>query len=224
MNLLAIDTSSEKATVALSVNGQITSDEQREARQHAQYLLPMVERLLTQSKCSLAQLDGIVFGQGPGSFTGLRIACSVVKALAYAHDLPVYPVSSLAAIAYEANQVAKAKHDNYTILAVIDARMKQLYSGEYAKDSFDTEPLVCDAANICLSSTSPIILAGIGFEDYLDDLPESITERIIDKLTIAPNAAAMINLVQLGLIKAVKAVDALPVYVRNQVTHGEPRG
>jgi len=92
------------------------------------------------------------------------------------------------------------------------------------KDSFDTEPLVCDAANICLSSTSPIILAGIGFEDYLDDLPESITERIIDKLTIAPNAAAMINLVQLGLIKAVKAVDALPVYVRNQVTHGEPRG
>ena len=104
MNLLAIDTSTEHATVAVTAHGELFSEEQGSMRQHAQFLLPMVERMLGLAGLSLTQLDGIVFGRGPGSFTGLRIACSVAKGLAYAHDLPLYPVSSLAAIAYEAHQ------------------------------------------------------------------------------------------------------------------------
>ena len=87
MNLLAIDTSTDHATVALAFGNELLSEEQGSMRQHAQFLLPMVERLLTSASLSFSQLDGIVFGCGPGSFTGLRIACSVAKAFAFAHDL-----------------------------------------------------------------------------------------------------------------------------------------
>lgn len=102
--LLAIDASTDQASVALLINGVSISEEQGSQRTHAQILLPMIDKLLTEANSSLNQLDGIVFGCGPGSFTGLRIACSMAKGLAYAHDLPLIPVSSLAAIAWTARQ------------------------------------------------------------------------------------------------------------------------
>lgn len=126
MNLLAIDTSTELASVALLYNGRLASREQGAQRQHAQLLLPMIEELLTSAGIELKQLDGIVFGEGPGSFTGLRIACSIAKGLAYAANLPLYPVSSLLAIASQENI-----QEGTAVLSVIDARMNQLYWGYY---------------------------------------------------------------------------------------------
>ena len=102
MKLLAIDTSTERASVALAVGQEIQSREHLAQRQHAQFLLPVIDELLSEAGLTISQLDGIVFGRGPGSFTGLRIACSIVKGLAYAHDLAVYPVSSLLTIANDA--------------------------------------------------------------------------------------------------------------------------
>lgn len=223
MNLLAIDTSTNNATVAISAHGNLYYDEQGAMRQHAQKLLPMIDQLLNKSGLSFNQLDGIVFGRGPGSFTGLRIACSVAKALAYAHDLSIYPVSGLAAIAFEARQSCEIGQDT-AILSVIDARMNQLYWGVFTKDSYEACEQVSDAADICPLDNQPLVLAGVGFETYLSSLPESLHALIQSRQVITPDSAAMINLVQSGLIKAVTAEEAMPVYIRNQVTHGDSSG
>lgn len=220
MNLLAIDTSTELATVALTVDNKLYTEEQGSMRQHAQFLLPMIQRLLILAGISFKQLDGIVFGRGPGSFTGLRIACSVAKGLAYAHDLPMYPVGSLSAIASDVYETEK----DAVVVAMIDARMHQVYWGCFTKASFEVQEQVSSAADIKLTSTGSVILAGVGLEPYIPQLPEHLQAQIIKHYTIAPNATAMIRLVQQNHIKPVSAEQALPVYVRNQVTHGAAKG
>lgn len=223
MNLLSIDTSTEKASVALTLNGEIRSEEQGAQRQHARMLLPMIERLLADNGLHLNQLDAIVYGCGPGSFTGLRIACSVAKGLAYSHDLPLLPVSSLAAIANEVrerNELAK----DAAILAVLDARMNQLYWTCFAEESKGTEEQVSYAADIHMPGETPFILAGVGYESYLQQLPLSLHTRLVNHFPIYPHAQAMIRLALSGEITAVSAAEALPVYVRNQITQGESRG
>ena len=216
MNLLAIDTSSDLATVAIEAFGEVYCEEQVGLRQHAQLLLPMVERLLRQASLSFSQLDGIVFGCGPGSFTGLRIACSVAKGLAYAHDLPLYPVSSLAAIANEANQTEVGQ----PILAMIDARMHQVYWGYFCEGALKEGEQVNAPEDILLTNNTPLIVAGVGFESYVPLLMPALQRQILSCNITFPKASAMIRLVQSGQINPVNAAEALPVYVRNQVTQG----
>ena len=224
MNLLAIDTSTELATVAIAAHGKLYSEEQGCMRQHAQFLLPMIERLLALAELSVSQLDGIVFGCGPGSFTGLRIACSVAKGLAYAHDKPMFPVSSLAAIACDVYYTEVVNRADVNVLAMIDARMNQLYWGCFTGASFDVQQHVSFVNDISLDDEKSLILAGVGFESYAEQLPAKVQAQIVKKITVYPKAAAMIRLVQSGQITAVSAAEALPVYVRNQVTHGIAQG
>ncbi|CEK10003.1 tRNA (adenosine(37)-N6)-threonylcarbamoyltransferase complex dimerization subunit type 1 TsaB [Legionella hackeliae] len=223
MNLLAIDTSTSCASVALCINGNVRSKEQGAQRQHAQLLLPMIDQLLVDAGYQLNQLDGIVYGRGPGSFTGLRIACSIAKGLAYAHDLPLFPVSSLAAIADEAchqHQMA----EKVEVLAMIDARMNQVYWACYANKQWDAEEFVSDMSALNLSSSSSLMIAGIGYEPYLKDLPQSIQSRVIQQVVVYPHAQTMLRLALNGTIKAITAAEAVPVYVRNQITQGDTRG
>lgn len=223
MNLLAIDTSTTCASVALCINGKIRSLEQGAQRQHAQLLLPMIEQLLTEADIKLNQLDGIAYGRGPGSFTGLRIGCSVAKGLAYAHDLPLYPVSSLATIAEEAfshHQIAT----NAEVLALIDARMNQVYWACYTVGQRDATEGVCELSAINVVSNLPLVIAGVGFEPYLTQLPASIKSRVIKLMEIYPHAQTMIHLVLNDTIQAITAAEAVPVYVRNQITQGDTRG
>lgn len=219
MNLLAIDTSTEIATVAILAQGEMLSEEQEGVRQHAQFLLPMVDRLLTLTGLALNQLDGIVFGRGPGSFTGLRVACSVAKGLAYAYDLPLFPVSSLAAIAHSVyrNKVGGAL--DAEVLAIIDARMHQVYWGCFSKTSYEVDEKVSFPSEIILASNDSLILAGVGFESYKNELPSDTQAKIIKEHTLYPQAIEMIHLVLGGYSKPVTAEEALPVYVRNQVAH-----
>jgi tRNA threonylcarbamoyladenosine biosynthesis protein TsaB len=221
MNVLAIDTSTELATVALLTAGDVLSKEQGSMRQHAQCLLPMIDDVLQTAGVSFKQLDGIAFGRGPGSFTGLRIACSVAKGLAYAHDLPLYPVSGLAAIAY---QVVDTEQRNASTLAIIDARMNQIYWGVFAQGDSDAEEHVTSASDVCVDGFNPVILAGTGLDIYEQDLPHLLRSRIIQQDIVYPKAAAMIRLVEGGRVQPVSAADALPVYIRNQVTHGGMTG
>ena len=217
MKLLAIDTSTEQATVALAVNNEIYGEEQGGMRQHAQLLLPMVERLLAQAEMSISQLDAIVFGRGPGSFTGLRVACSVAKGMAYAHDLPLYPVSGLAAIAYEVSQQFP---ENVGTLAMIDARMHQVYWGYFTGNEFEAQEQVSAAADIRIPSVYQLTIAGVGLDPYVLQLPERIQSQITKRQQIFPTAKTMIHLVQSGHIKAMSAMEALPVYIRDNVTQG----
>ena len=215
MKLLAIDTSTSRATIALSVGDMVYTDEQEGLKAHAQLLLPMIEKMLLKACLSLNQLDGIVFGCGPGSFTGLRITCSIAKALAYAHDLPLYPVSSLDAIASEA--YCTQPDGSSPILAVLDARMHQLYWAYYEKPHDTPCPQVTNASDIIVSSSKPLLLAGVGFEAYLSELSPQL--QVLNQRVVYPQASAMIRLVKAGVIQAITAAEATPLYVRNSVVH-----
>lgn len=215
MNLLAIDTSTDFASVALSVGNTLYVEEQGNIRQHAQFLLPMIEGLLARADLQLNQLDGIVFGAGPGSFTGLRIACAVAKGLSFAHDLPLYAVSSLDAIATEA--YARAENKEVEVLAILDARMQQVYWAHFKHPSSETQAYVTNPCDILLSGLTPLLVAGVGFEGYINQLPESVQTRLIKQEVIFPHARAMVRLVQAGKGYKTNAYEATPLYVRNDV-------
>jgi tRNA threonylcarbamoyladenosine biosynthesis protein TsaB len=221
MNLLAIDTSTEQASVALLVNGVISCEEQGSQKTHAQVLLPMIDRLVVNAGSSLNRLDGIVYGCGPGSFTGLRIACSIAKGLAYAHDLDLIPVSSLSAIAWAARK--QLKEQDMPVLAVLDARMNELYWAFYTNNYHAVEK-VNKAHEMQLPDSSSIIVAGTGIDPYWESIPELIKARVSHKLSLFPSASAMIELVCTLDIKPISIAKAQPVYVRNQVTQGDSRG
>ena len=219
MNLLAIDTTTAHSSVALGYQNRLLSRRQDTIKQHARLLLPMIDELLKEADVSLNQLDGIVFGRGPGSFTGLRIACSAAKALAFAHDLPVYPVSSLASIAQDAFKMANHIADETTVLAMIDARMQQVYWAYFSSSNcFASTEHVSDADKVTISQ-NPVVLAGVGLEPYRPALSEALQHNIVQTYSLFPDAQTLIQLVQ-----SVSAQDALPVYVRNQVTQGAKRG
>lgn len=222
MNLLALDASTEIASVAVMVGEELFSEEQGSQKTHAQLLLPMIDRLLIQAGLQLHQLDGIVFGCGPGSFTGLRIACSIAKGLAYAHNLPLIPVSCLGSIAYSAREVTK--NTNSSILAVLDARMHEMYWSYFSKDKWMAVDRVNPVQEIQIPEEQEVVLAGVGIDVYWAGFPEQIKSKISSKLTIYPNAAAMIRLAQRAVIKPVSVAEAQPLYVRNQVTQGASRG
>lgn len=215
MKLLAIESSTNCASVGLRIDQSMKTIEQPAKEQHAKLLLPMIEILLQEADIKIADLDGIVFGRGPGSFTGLRIACSIAKGLAYAHDLPVFAVSSLAAIAYEARLLA----ENRPILVLVDARMQEMYWAYFEQDvaSQPAEWLTAPQ-EIHIASTTSIVLAGVGYESVVPLLPLGLQQQIKQQVTVFPTAKALLDLASSHLITPVSAQDALPIYLRNNIT------
>lgn len=224
MNLLALDASTEFLSLALAINGELFRAEQPLPRQHARSILPMIESLLTEAECTLGQLDGIVYGQGPGSFTGLRVACSVAKGLAYAYNLPLFPVSSLAALAQSAFQKDKNLPKNSGVLAMMDARMQQVYWAYFTAPYREASAQVGGARTINLTLDTSIIVTGVGYQPYLEQLPLVLQKKIAQHFPSYPSAQAMVAFVLAARTMPLSAQDALPLYVRNQVTQGEPRG
>lgn len=222
MNLLAIDTSTEQVSIALLAKGVISSEEQGSQKTQAQILLPMIDNLMVNAGMPLAELDGIIFGCGPGSFTGLRIVCSVAKGLAYANNLDLIPVSSLAAIAWSARK--ELNDPNAEVLALVDARMQEVYWRFFTAEEGESLEYVSKAEKIELRPKSSIVLAGVGIDVYWDSLSDAIKKDIRCILHLPPSASAMIELVCAMGIKPIPVAQAQPVYVRNQVTQGDPRG
>lgn len=225
MNLLAIETSTDLASVALSVGPSVFSLEQAGVRQHAQHLLPMIQTLMVEHQINWSALHGIVFGVGPGSFTGLRIACSIAKALAYAHDLPLFGVGTMPALAYQAQTSMQAQNLEAGILAMGDARMQEVYWSYYpiSVPLVDAQVHVSSVQSILVGDTAPLVVAGWGLEAYQQQLPSALQDRLLAYYPMHPRADALIHMVQTGMISANTAEDALPLYIRNNVT-GEIHG
>ena len=127
---LAFDTSTDVLSLAVARDGQTWQQTLPGGAQASATLIPSVMDLLAQAGMPLASLDAIVFGRGPGSFTGLRTACSVAQGLALGAQLPVLPVDTLLAVAEEA-RVQAGSPDTLTVLAMLDARMDEVYSAVY---------------------------------------------------------------------------------------------
>lgn len=217
MKRLAIETSTDLASIALQVDEQVVVAEQNTAQQHTKHLLPMIDRLLSEAGLKVCDLDGIAFGAGPGSFTGLRVACSLAKGLAYAHDLPIYPVGGLLSIAHAC--FSEPDQTGSPCLALLDARMQQVYWAMYDRHLNEiSPPRVADAVDVRVLCDKTLILAGVGLETY--DMASLLAQQgcVVQQRVVYPHAHSMLAL--MDRVAPLSALDALPFYVRNKVTQG----
>ena len=218
-SLLAIDTSTENCSVALVHDGKLTTRDIESPREHSQKLLPFVEEVLDRAGVSLAELDGLVVGAGPGSFTGVRIGVSMAQGLAFSADLPVYPVCSLQALA----QQAIRKNDVAGVVACIDARMGEVYYALYANENgvavAQSEPAVAkpDSNLIDTGRLKGWGTAGTGWDVYADILDENHELKHSDNSRL-PLAEDMLTVVNGASVDPVQAEQLEPLYVRNEVT------
>jgi tRNA threonylcarbamoyladenosine biosynthesis protein TsaB len=219
MRLLAIDTATERCSVALRVDGQTIERSIELPRGHADLVLPMVDEVLQEGGLRLRDLDGIAYGRGPGAFTGVRIAVGVVQGLAFGADLPTVGVSNLAAVA---QQVAR---DGDRILVCMDARMDQVYWSVFERESANElvsslAPERVDAPDAVVDGNYTV-LAGTGFRAY-PQLTSRLTrpDRTIFE-TALPRAREISLLAEAEFRagRARPAAEAEPVYVRDQVAH-----
>jgi len=220
-SVLAIDTSSEACSVALSAGGEVRERHEHAPLRHAELLLPAIRDLLAEAGVPLASLDAIAFGRGPGSFTSLRIGIGVVQGLAWAAGLSVVPQSSLAAVAQEAAERAGGAAGR--IHVAVDARMQEVFSGVFAVGRHGLvrpagEEQVGPPAAIVDAMEPPYVAAGNGFERFALLQPAG-RAAVACFPELAPRAAmiARLALDWLEDNQPLPAAMAQPVYVRNKV-------
>jgi tRNA threonylcarbamoyladenosine biosynthesis protein TsaB len=222
--LLSIETSAESCTVALSIGKNSWEKFEHAPRRHAELILPMVSSLLAEAELALGQLDGIAFGRGPGSFTSLRIGIGVVQGLAWGADLPVVPVSSLAAVAQAALERGLPPGVR-RICVAMDARMQEVYTADFEVDVDGfvipaSEERVSPPGDVCTEDAAGVCAAGNGFEVY----PE--LEKLAGELGLYlpdcwPRAGVISRLAARWLEnnEPMPAAQAQPVYIRNKVAN-----
>lgn len=230
MNLLAFDTSTEQMSVAVQhADGRRWQHQGPGGAQASAALIPTVQALLAEAGLTLGELRAIVFGRGPGSFTGLRTACSVAQGLAFGTargggmGVPVLPVDTLLAVA----EAARAAHGAQRVLALLDARMGELYSAAYVHDGargwqrqgdIRVAPPEALAAPPGAEAAAGWVLAGNAFgPEYADRLPPALAAW--PRLAALPGADALLALAPalLAAGRAVAADQALPLYIRDHV-------
>jgi tRNA threonylcarbamoyladenosine biosynthesis protein TsaB len=224
--LLAIDTSTEACSVALLTPERTLERFLDAPREHVQRLLPMVDEVLTENHIALRDLDAIAFGRGPGSFTGLRICLGVVQGLAFGADLPVIPVSTLAALAQSAVDASVAP--GTYLCSAIDARMDEIYCGWFRLGDAGlvvavNEECVCAPELMPEFDTgaAPCIGVGSGWRYAERMRVQSIADIRVTQL---PHAAAIAALaLPLWESGAHMSADAAqPTYLRNDVAWAKP--
>lgn len=216
LKLLAFDTSTEILRVAVQhgaagAHAPLAHTGPGGAEASAT-LIPVIQKLLARADLRLADLDAIVFGRGPGSFTGIRTACAVAQGLAFGAGVPLLAVDTLLAVAEDAHH----RHGVRQVVAVLDARMGEVYSARYARDAEGWRL----QGEFTLGRPETVLvppgwaLAGNGFAVYGEQLSPAAV-----RVDAAPTADALLRLAP-GLIargQAGTAADATPLYIRDKV-------
>lgn len=216
MKILAFDTSTELCSCALTCDGEVFLRERNAGQSHSEILLPMIDSLLAENGLRVSALDAIAFGSGPGSFTGLRIACGVAQGLALGANLPVIAITSLLALA-EGQGTRK-------VIACVDARMGEIYHAAYESEGDDW---VCVAQpSLCRPDDSPQLSGenwsgcGSGFKVH----GEALSRRYAGKLAAIdanalPHAREISSLALRRFARGEIAdpASATPLYVRDKV-------
>ena len=213
--ILAIDSSTNACSAALQLNGEIIQRYEVGNNIHSQRLLSMVSELLIEAQINVAQLNAIAVGQGPGSFTGLRIGVGVAQGLAYGAKCKMIGVSSLAALAIQSEQ-------NGVVMAGIDARMQEIYWGLYQKDGNTVQP-------IGLNQVSPPAAVPIAEADVLIGNAWSVYQSELDAQALQgigtvsevnyPTAEALLRLAGPAYDNGelISPIEFAPQYIRNDV-------
>ena len=216
MRFAAFETSSEWCSVALWLDGELAGIEERVGQGHSERVLPMLEMLFKMKNIDSSQLDAVAFGSGPGSFTGLRIACGVAQGLAFARGLPAIGISTLESLAEESGAAR--------VVACIDARMHEVYYGALERVEAESGrwreviPALCAApARLPKPPGEGWIGCGNGFAAY-----GSLGLAIVNP-DIHPSAVSVARLAapRLAAGEGVDAAQAVPVYVRDKVAFTE---
>lgn len=222
LKLLAIDTSTEACSAALMVQGQILERYQCIPRAHTQLILPMMQAVLDEAGLKLRDLNAIAFTRGPGSFTGIRVAASIVQASAFAADLPVVLVSSLQCLAQTAYRELQALQ----VFAAIDAHLQEVFSATYRFHPETGLMQACSAEQLSLPqhclANGLTNFVGVGsawdqyhqvfetqFKNQLQQWFSQQYPKAIDAVVIAADAFQRGNVVTAG--------EALPTYLRETV-------
>lgn len=216
MRILALDTSTEYLSLALSLDGKIYVRDLHAGQTHSQRILPLLREMLTEAGIDMRDLEGIAFGAGPGSFTGLRIACGVAQGLAFGANLPVVGVSTLLAIA----QSTQAER----VIACIDARMGEVYHAAYIHTSNGWDEV--SAPGVHRPEDVPAVDgngwtgAGSGWAAYAEPLAAAYGKQISETLPqVFPHARAIAELAlpMFAAGRGKPAAEAAPLYIRNRV-------
>jgi tRNA threonylcarbamoyladenosine biosynthesis protein TsaB len=215
LNLLAVETSTELCSVALLRGSELFVEEALAENRHSELLAPMVRRVLERSRLQARQMDAFGFGQGPGSFTGVRIACGVVQGLAFAAGRPVVPVPSLLALAEQSNESR--------VISALDARMGEAYVAAYARNGDDWDdviaPRLADASGLPPLPGRRWAATGSGFDRHpwlRDAYRESIEMRYEGDLPRA-GSVARIAARRFARGAGIAAELAAPLYLRDKV-------
>ena len=216
MKILAVETSTEYCSVALWQDGLVAEHCELVGQKHSESLIAMIDKLLKNSSAKIAQLDGIAFGKGPGSFTGVRIACGVAQGLAMGGNLQVVGVCTLQALAQASG------HER--VIAALDARMGEIYLAAY--ENIDGEWNEVIGPCLCKIEDAPALIgkgwfgAGSGFAVNKAALSARYAPQLsgTDALVV-PQASAVAQLAafEFATGKAVDAALALPLYLRDKV-------
>lgn len=216
MNILAIDTSTEYCSVALWRDGVVHERDTLSGQSHSEILLSMVDAVLAEGGVRLSTLDGIAYGQGPGSFTGLRIACAVAQGLAYPAGVPLAGIGTLHAMA--------AACGASRVVCCLDARMQEVYHAAYVREGDDyvefSAPRVCVPAAVPDLPGSGWAGCGSGYAVYGELLRQRHGAALesVDA-TVHPQARDMARLAAplLAAGRGIAAELAAPLYIRDKV-------
>lgn len=223
MRILAIDTATEACSAALWNTGEICAHFELCPREHTQRILPVVQDILSQSGATLAELDALAFGRGPGSFTGVRIGIGIAQGLALGAELPMIGVSTLATMA----QGAFRKSGATRVLAAIDARMGEVYWAEYVRDEQgiwhgeESEAVLKPEAvkERLMQLSGEWVTVGTGWPAWPELAADATHLTITDGEVLLPAAEDMlpiaVYLLEQG--KTVAVEQAEPKYLRNEV-------
>ncbi|MGF1871921.1 MULTISPECIES: tRNA (adenosine(37)-N6)-threonylcarbamoyltransferase complex dimerization subunit type 1 TsaB [Photobacterium] len=224
--ILAVDTSTENCSVALMMGDEIISRCEYAPREHTTKILPMVDTVLAEGGVKLTQLDALAFGRGPGSFTGVRIGIGIAQGLAFGADLPMVGISTLMTMA----QGTYRTHQSEQVLTAIDARMGEIYWGQYrrqidgdwllqGKERVLAPDALVQEQNANQTDSGIWLTAGTGWESYAE-LRSQLNLNAQKGEILYPDSQDMVVLAQYALARgeAVSAENASPVYVRDTVT------
>ncbi|MEO8847731.1 MAG: tRNA (adenosine(37)-N6)-threonylcarbamoyltransferase complex dimerization subunit type 1 TsaB [Casimicrobiaceae bacterium] len=216
MKLLALDSSTEWISVAAGDGESWHSRDERASNAHSERVLPLVREVLASAGWRLSDLDAVAFGAGPGAFTGVRIACGIAQGLGLGAGLPVVAIPTLEALAEEAFR----QHGYERLLAVLDARMQEVYAAAYRRDGDGWQ---CVQAPAVLKPADVVVPVGAwaGAGDGFAQYPELATRLALVAadagMRPSARAVAMLALPRVAAGHAVAARDALPLYVRHRV-------
>lgn len=222
MKLLALDTSTEACSVALYLDGDVRSRMEIAPRAHATLILPMTESVLAEAGIGVAELDGLAYDRGPGSFTGVRIGAGVAQGIAFGADLAVAPISSLAALA----QGALGEATGAGVLAAIDARMGEVYWGAHRGGAGGLVHLV-GAERVLPPERVPVpargrwVGVGSGWDSYHGLLAQRFGGLLEGWRPQCYPLAAEVAILAADAVARGEVVApelALPVYLRDEVT------